>query len=154
LLQSDYSQYFGFTETEVDELLHKAGLDHQATAIRGWYNGYQCGNTIIYNPWSIVHCIKRKGELCLYWVNTSSNDLVKSLLAQGDIALKENLALLLEDKPIQASIDQNMVFGDLEKDNNALWSLLLFSGYLKAIKREPLEERIQCLLTPPNYEVK
>ncbi len=85
LLHSNYGEYFGFTESEVNALLNQAGLDKEAVAIRDWYNGYKCGNTIIYNPWSIVHCIKRQGELQPYWVNTSGNDLIKHSLAVGGL---------------------------------------------------------------------
>jgi len=154
LLDSKYGEYFGFTEEEMKALLIRANLTEQADAIRHWYNGYLAGNVVIYNPWSIANCMNDNGALCPYWVNTSSNDLVKHLLARGDVALKKNLALLLADKPIEALIDENMVFGDVEKDNNALWNLLLFSGYLKAVTCESFRSRMQCSLTPPNYEVK
>ncbi len=154
LLQSKYGQYFGFTEPEITDLLTKANLAEQADSIRHWYNGYLAGDTVIYNPWSIANCMNDNGLLRPYWVNTSSNDLIKHLLARGDESLKENLALLIAGQPIEALIDENISFGDLEKDNNALWSLLLSSGYLKAIQCEPFKARMQCRLMPPNYEVK
>ncbi len=154
LLDREYADYFGFTETETTELLRRANLTKQADEIRHWYNGYLIGDTVIYNPWSIAECLNGHGTLRPYWVNTSSNDLIHHLLARGDEALKNDLALLLADQPITASIDEKTVFGSLEKDNHALWSLLLFSGYLKAIKSERVGAHLQCLLMPPNYEVK
>ncbi len=67
--------------------------------------------------------------------------------------MKENLKLLLSGQAIEALINENMVFGDLERDQDALWNLLLFSGYLKVIKSERIRAHWQCLLVPPNYEV-
>src|SRR5258708_39272816 len=103
------------------ELLIRANLMPQSDAIRHWYNGYLAGNVVIYNPWSIANCLNDDGVLSPYWVNTSGNDLIKHLLAQGDVSLKRNLALLLEGKPLEAVIDEYLVFGDVEKDDNALW---------------------------------
>lgn len=154
LLQSEYGEYFGFTQNEVDSLLHQASLDKNSPAIRDWYNGYLCGKTVIYNPWSIVNCISQQEELRPYWVNTSSNDLIKLLLARGDSALKENLLLLVPGQPIETLISENMVFGDLERDQNAVWSLMLFSGYLKATEWQWAGMQMRCSLLPPNYEVK
>ncbi len=154
LLHSKYGEYFGFTEQEVTKLLTKANLNSQAETIRYWYNGYLAGDKVIYNPWSIVNCINEGGALQPYWVNTSSNDLIKRLLTVGDAALKENLELLLSGDAIEALIDENMVFGNLERDQYALWSLLLFSGYLKAIHIERGEGTyLKAQLVPPNYEV-
>ncbi len=155
LLHSGYSEYFGFTESEVVSLLQQANLEYDSVRIRGWYNGYQCGNTVIYNPWSIVSCIKNQGEVQPYWVNTSGNELIKRQLAKGDVALKENLAKLLRNEPVSAIIEENTVFGDLDNNNDAVWSLLLFSGYLKATDRERREfdTCINVQLIAPNHEV-
>lgn len=154
LLDNKYSEYFGFTEAEMSALLNQANLQQQADAIRHWYNGYLVGNTVIYNPWSIARCLDENGKLRPYWIHTSGNDLIRELLARGDNALKEGLANLLEGKPIEVMITEYAVFGDLENDNNAFWSLLFFSGYLKAIKSESVRSHIRCWLIPPNYEVK
>ncbi len=153
LLQTQYSEYFGFTETEVASLLQEAHLESRSEAIRDWYNGYQCGNTIIYNPWSMVQCIHAQGELRPFWVNTSSNDLIKHLLAQGDATLKANLELLLKGKAIEAVIEETIIFADLARDNNAFWNLMLFSGYLKAISTTRVDDRIKAQLASPNREI-
>ena len=153
LLHSKYSEYFGFTEAEVDDILQHSDLKIQAPGIRAWYNGYLMGETVIYNPWSLANCIQENGLLRPYWVNTSDNLLVKHLLAQGDIAIKEQLESLLRQKPIEASIDENVGFGDIDHDQNAMWGLLLFSGYLKAVEKIPVKSGIECKLLPPNLEV-
>ncbi len=73
LLHSKYSEYFGFTEAEVDDILQHSDLKIQAPGIRAWYNGYLMGETVIYNPWSLANCIQENGLLRPYWVNTSDN---------------------------------------------------------------------------------
>lgn len=153
LFRNEYSQYFGFTEDEVQALLVEAGLTKNAPEIKQWYNGYLIGNTVIYNPWSMVHCINRQGIVEPYWVNTSGNILIKKLLARADEVTKQRLESLIQAIPITAIIDENLVFADVAKNENALWSLLLFSGYLKAIEKKIMGTRTECRLLAPNYEV-
>jgi hypothetical protein len=153
LFRSEYGQYFGFTEAEVQDLLNAAGLSQYGEKIKAWYNGYLSGNTVIYNPWSIMRCIHQQGSLQPYWVHTSGNTLIKTLLAHADTETKQRLELLIQNQPITAIVDENMVFGDIRTNENALWSLLLFSGYLKALRKEPKGTRVECLLQPPNQEV-
>lgn len=83
LFNQQYSEYFGFTELEMDDVLKKAELTEKAEEIKEWYNGYQVGDTVIYNPWSIASCIQEKGVIKPYWVNTSSNQLIKDLLKKS-----------------------------------------------------------------------
>ncbi len=79
-LHPKYGEYFGFTEDEVFRLLSKAKLENQANEIKNWYNGYQIGDHVLYNPWSIVNCVQEKGALKPYWVNTSNNNLIKEAI--------------------------------------------------------------------------
>jgi Predicted AAA-ATPase/PD-(D/E)XK nuclease superfamily len=153
ILEKEYSEHFGFTEAEVDGLLEKYRLAERSPRIRDWYNGYQIGSTIIYNPWSLINCIQNGGLLKPYWVNTSGNDLVKHLLARGDLRVKTDLEAIIHHESITALVSENMVFGDLEKDRNAMWSLLLFCGYFKPIHIEYKNGLIQCELAVPNQEI-
>lgn len=153
IFRNEYSQYFGFTEDEVQALLVEANLTDHAPQIKQWYNGYLIGNTVIYNPWSMVHCINRQGIVEPYWVNSSGNTLIKTLLALADDATKKRLELLIQNKSITAVVDENLVFGDISKNENALWSLLLFSGYLKALTSTRVDTGMECTLLPPNFEV-
>jgi hypothetical protein len=153
LLDSKFGQYFGFTEVEMDDVLQKSGLQNQAQQIRDWYNGYQAGDIIVYNPWSIAKCLENKGSLQPYWVNTSGNDLIKKLFAQAEESVKDDLQSILAGEPIEAAINPNIVFNDLGKDRDSLYSLLLLSGYLKATRCQPEGLRFHCTLTPPNREV-
>ena len=125
----------------------------RSSAIREWYNGYQIGGATIYNPWSLVNCIYEKGALQPYWVNTSGNDLIRHLLARGDEQIKMDLESIIHGESVTALIDENMVFGDLENNRSALWSLLLFSGYFKVLHTEQKESRLQCELLVPNREI-
>ncbi|MCD6056470.1 MAG: family ATPase, partial [Gammaproteobacteria bacterium] len=154
LLRYEYGKHFGFTEEEVDQLLTKAGLEESQKEIKDWYNGYQVGNTVVYNPWSVANCIKRKGELQPYWVNTSDNQLIRRILVQSGGTFKEQFELLLQDKPVEQLIDDNTVFGDLALNESAAWSLLLMSGYLKVISQQQTDDGLRCTLAIPNKEVK
>jgi hypothetical protein len=153
LLRSEYSQYFGFTDEEVVQLLNASGLTLKREEIRQWYNGYQVGNTVIYNPWSIVNCIKQKGLLQTYWVNTSGNDLIKKQIMRASVAFKSDFELLLQNIAVERLIDENFVFVDLDTNESAVWSLLLASGYLKAQAAVPEGTLVKCQLLSPNQEV-
>jgi hypothetical protein len=153
LLHPQYSNYFGFTEEEVTNLAKKANLTDKLPEIKDWYNGYQIGNTTLYNPWSIVNCMQDK-VLRPYWVNTSDNALIKTLLLQSSNDFKAAFEELLQDRPVQKLIDESMVFGDLDKSETAVWSLLLMAGYLKVIDHESTHQGIFATLKIPNKEVK
>jgi hypothetical protein len=153
LLNTKYSQYFGFTEDEVDELLQQAELTAQAKEIKRWYNGYQFGETVIYNPWSIANCLNDNGKLQPYWINTSDNALIKQLFATADKPTKIRLESLIRNEPIKAMIDEYVTFINFNMTPSAIWSLLLSSGYLKATSCERTDDKLSCVLLPPNYEV-
>lgn len=124
--------------------------------MRAWYNGYLFGDTVIYNPWSILNFIAREDvEPQPFWVSTSSNDLVKEQLQRRAITLQPALETLLEGGSIERVLDENVALGDVAQDDDVLWSLLVFSGYLKAEKRSrgPLE-RPAHRLSIPNREVR
>jgi len=130
LLEQDFSDKFGFTPQEVDTLLTDYTMQNQSTEIKHWYNGYQFARTTIYNPWSLLMCINKRGNLALYWVNTSDNALVKMLITRSNETVKTELESLLQEKTIIKSIDEAFVFPGMERNEVAIWSLLVFSGYL------------------------
>ncbi|MCE3237756.1 MAG: AAA-ATPase-like protein, partial [Gammaproteobacteria bacterium] len=153
VLNAEYSEHFGFTELEVDEALQKNNLQHLSTDIKAWYNGYHIGNTQIYNPWSIANCIFEKGSLQPYWLNTSDNTLIKQTIAHADALLKIECEKILEGKPVEALVDENITFADLNGSGDKLWTLLLFSGYLTSTRTELAGFEKKCLLQPPNKEI-
>ncbi len=155
LLSNRYASHFGFTEEEVDSLCGKAGLAYLREGIRTWYNGYQFDSMVIYNPWSVVNYLNEGGVLQPYWVNTNDNFLMQRLLTQSDLAIKAKFQQLLAGNLVEATIDDNVVFSQLEKNDAALWSLFVMAGYLKitAIELNP-EGLFTCQLQIPNQEVR
>ena len=149
-----YSAHFGFTEIEVTELLVKTGLEAQGQAIKNWYNGYLCGNTTLYNPWSIINCLSEKGALQPYWVQTGGTAMIQDLLARADALVKTCFEDLLAGKTISARISEHLAFGLFGEDLDSVMSLLLAAGYLKAISRTQEMAEWLCELAIPNQEVR
>jgi hypothetical protein len=155
ILDSQLSSFFGFTEEEVAQLLNKANLQAKASAVKHWYNGYQIGDTVLYNPWSIVNCIQYGGDLKPFWVNTSDNDLIKTLLLKSSTNFKEKFEVLLQGTPIEQFVDENFVFSDLQKNSDfSIWSLLLMTGYLTIRSYEDTNRGPFCQLSVPNQEIR
>ena len=126
-----YADSFGFTEEEVFAALDEHGLSDRKEEVKHWYDGFTFGNkTDIYNPWSIINYLDKK-KLGAYWANTSSNSLVGNLIQGGSQGLKEDFETLLKGGTVTAEIDEQVVYHQLDEDEQAVWSLLLASGYLK-----------------------
>jgi len=153
IFDNNYSDCFGFTEEEVKSLLVKAGTTQIYDKIRYWYNGYQIGNSVIYNPWSLVNCLQNEGLLKPYWVNTSDNGLIKYLLSRSNQVIKQDLETIIRGESITSIIDENLIFPDIDKNSLSIWSLLLFTGYLKVTHQEAKDSKIQCELAAPNQEI-
>jgi len=154
LLNTEFQDKFGFTESEIKLLLAHQGLSDKADAIQRWYNGYLFGATTIYNPWSILQCVSQKGQLKPYWLNTSDNYLVKKLIALADDAVKSDLELLLDGKPITKEIDEAVILPDIEHNYKAIWNLLVFTGYVTYEHQELVGGKTMCDLVIPNEEIK
>lgn len=130
---------FGFTQQEVWNALEEYDLSDRRQSIQDWYDGFTFGSAKdIYNPWSILNYLDER-RLSAYWANTSSNSLVGNLIQKGSPELKISVENLLKGIPLIAEIDEQIVFSELDTDENAIWSLLLASGYLKVISHK-LEE--------------
>ena len=154
----EYAESFGFTEKEVFDALDAYGLSEKKQEVKRWYDGFIFGShEDIYNPWSILNYLDT-GKLATYWANTSSNSLVGKLLREGNRRIKEKFEALLQGKVVRTSIDEQIVYNQLDNDETAIWSLLLASGYLKVLSydwEEFLEygEEVEYELTLTNYEV-
>lgn len=145
---------FGFTQEETDRLLDDYSLSSHKNEVKNWYNGYLFGGVTIYNPWSLLNYVRKKGELALYWVNTSSDTLLRSLIAEGPSAVRQDMEVLLKEKAIRATINDKLSFPDLEHNVNNIWSFMLFCGYLKAKDKQiSNEEGFTYLLEIPNKEI-
>ncbi len=111
--------------------------------MKRWYDGFTFGSvTGMYNPWSIINFIGKNGQYDTYWADSSSNGLVSQLLQTGSINIKQTMELLMQGNSFETEIDEQVIFDQLETDENAVWSLLLATGYLKA---EQLKRRGGCL---------
>lgn len=127
-----YETCFGFTQEEVDSMLREYELEDKREKVRTWYDGYKFGKvTGIYNPWSMTKFFKDQGEhFEAYWANTSGNELVGTLIAQGSGSLKGNMELLLQGKTIRTQLKEEVVYSDLGGSDEAIWGLLFASGYV------------------------
>lgn len=127
-----YADKFGFTEEEVFKALDESGYhEEDKKIVKAWYDGFIFGEiSDIYNPWSIINYLD-KGEVAPYWANTSSNSLVGKLIREGNVGLKEKFECLMRGEAIETSIDEQIVYSRLNGNEEAVWSLLLASGYLK-----------------------
>lgn len=150
---NQYTDSFGFTEEEVFNALDECGLSEKKDAVKDWYDGFTFGSrTDIYNPWSIINYLK-KNELAPYWANTSSNSLVGKLIREGGSDIKVTMENLLEGGSLETIIDEEIVFNQLDENEDAIWSLLLASGYLKVLDTRFNGKRYVYTLTLTNKEV-
>lgn len=149
-----YEDSFGFTQEEVWEALKEYGLYEQREQVRHWYDGFTFGNkSDIYNPWSIINYLDKR-RFSPYWANTSSNSLVGKLIREGGPDLKIAMEDLLSGRLLHAQIDEQVVFSMLDADENAVWSLLLASGYLRVEEFEFSDSGYpECELKLTNWEV-
>lgn len=136
LTSDEYASAFGFTEEEVFAALDIYGMSKEKEKIKKWYDGFVIGSLKdIYNPWSITNFLK-KNEYRTYWVSTSSNGMVSRLIQRASSEVKTKMEELLQDKEIVENFDEQIVFNQLDVDESAIWSLLMASGYLKAVEVE------------------
>ncbi|WP_375329872.1 AAA family ATPase [Candidatus Tisiphia endosymbiont of Nemotelus uliginosus] len=149
LLDERFSNSYGFTQAEVDELLTKVPTTTKPEEIKNWYNGYNFGGEVIYNPWSIMQCLASKGKLDHYWIDSGGTDWIDHVLLSDE--MQQNIQALVAGKTITSSITKHINFADINKPEG-LFSLLLFSGYLNPAAK--MSEQDIYELSIPNYEVK
>ncbi|MDJ0841743.1 MAG: AAA family ATPase [Acidobacteriota bacterium] len=153
ILDEPYARHFGFTEEEVSNFLARRGLTDREAEIRSWYNGYRFGGHTVYNPWSIMKMAADPGApLRSYWVNTSDNQLIQSLITKERAVLPEDLEILLRGDVLPKELDVNIVLNKMT--SKSIWSMLTFSGYLKPETLTVDEGRYKCDLAVPNKEVR
>ena len=143
-----YALYFGLSEGEVFAALDDKGLGNEKQGVKKWYDGFTFGtHSDIYNPWSIVSFISKNGTYDAYWSNTSGNGLVNSLIQKGNQGIKQTMEELLQGNSFVTEIDEQIVFSQLNGNANAVWSLLLATGYLKVEKMEQIGARLRKMYT-------
>ena len=149
ILEDKFSEYFGLTEKEVKEALKYYNLEYKIEDVKEWYDGYQFGNSDIYNPWSIIKFLENQ-KLEAYWINTSGNDLINSLLMKADKNIFEDLQKLFNKENIYKIVDSYSNFYDF-KNIEEIWQLFLNSGYLTTNGKN-IENKIYPLKIP-NREI-
>ena len=155
LLDPDMDDCFGFTDSEVANMASYYDLKDEMTDIRQWYNGYIFGSdTVIYNPWSIVNFLRKPtAGLRPYWVNTSDNRLVREALHLERNESIEIVSRLLQKKEVRKELYHHIVYQEIGKNPDAVWSFLLHGGYLKATDKQRVHADITYNLSIPNIEV-
>ncbi len=142
-----YADSFGFTEKEVFAALNEYGMEDKKEDVKKWYDGFTFGRyRDIYNPWSILNYLKT-GTFSTYWANTSSNSLVGKLIREGNKSIKQDFEKLMQGGTLRLEIDEQIVYNQLNRKKNAIWSLLLASGYLKVETAEFVQETGQWFYT-------
>ncbi len=151
LLDEDFATQFGFTSAEMEKVLSDFNLNDRKDEARSWYNGYNIGGHLIYNPWSIINLVTSHGRLESHWINTSSNEMIKELLLWDRSLAGGDLLQLLQGKPIRRKISEYITLRDIQPDD--VWSLMLYSGYLTTVELSSAVGGVYELKIP-NLEVR
>lgn len=147
---NEYGTSFGFTEEEVFAAMDEYGLTEREK-VKSWYDGFIFGGwKDIYNPWAILNYLD-KGKITTYWANTSANSLAGKLIREGGRRVKESFQSLLQGEHLIVPIDEQIVYDQLDDNENAIWSLLVASGYLKVLQYQRFET--DEIWVAPNYEL-
>ena len=154
-----FSEYFGFTEPEVKALTVYYDVPQSFTTIKEWYDGYRFGRTEIYNPWSVLNFLQdvRDDADALptpYWSNTSSNSIIRQLITDSDDDVRDQVEELVNGGCVHARIFEDIVYADIDVNQESIWSFLMFTGYLKPIRAEQCGVFIYYDMVIPNLEVK
>ena len=130
-----YKEYFGFTDQEVKQMLEYYGFTDQYNAVKEWYDGYLFGNLGIYCPWDVINYCGDLRDASVekpqnYWVNTSSNNIIRKFIDRADSTTKDEIEQLIHGKSIKKKIRQELTYRDLDSKIDNLWSILFTTGYL------------------------
>lgn len=156
VLSDAYCDIFGFTQEEAAKLMEECGAADKLPELKRWYDGYRFGTAEIYNPWSVIRYIDEGCKFRTYWLNTSGNSILEVLLEHLDESRREELHRLLRfrEASVDALVDEGTVYSDIRQDENALYMMLLTTGYLKAVETwQDRRGRWWCRLQIPNREV-
>ena len=157
-MSDTYSESFGFVQSEVDELLRYYGIEEKRQEMKEWYDGYLFGKSEVYNPWSVLNQAKTWARdmdafAVPWWINTSSNNIIKTLVGQSDDVTKAEVELLIHGGSVETSIKETVTYGDLTESNENIWSFLFFTGYLKIESVKKVGTKALYSLVIPNLEI-
>ena len=159
ILNTDFSEGFGFTQQEVEEMLRSYGMEDKREEVQDWYNGYIFGDTEIYNPWSVTTYVYERindhDRLPRpYWANTSSNTIIKEMVYNADPDMQEELDNLVHGGVIEKRIHEDITYADIHENEDNLWNFLFFTGYMKKLSERQEEETIYVTMKIPNREIR
>ena len=162
VMDETFSEGFGFTESETENMLIDYGLEANIPEVKEWYDGYLFGDKEIYNPWSVISYVdstvndKRKFPRP-FWANTSSNQIIKDMIWHADDAMKQELDILIKGGTIEKQIHEDITYDDIHESEDNLWNFLFFTGYMKKVSErrdEQDEDRIYLTMKIPNIEIR
>ncbi|QUB96082.1 AAA family ATPase [Leptotrichia sp. oral taxon 218] len=154
ILNKKYSEYFGLLEGEVIEMLDYFGMKYKIEEVKEWYNGYLFGESEVYNPWSIVNYIDN-GEIKAYWANVSGNTLLENMLDHAGENVYDDLKRFTDGESIEKYISDGTTIKSLLSNDDEIWQLLLYSGYLTKAKNQEKESDSNIYnLKIPNKEIR
>ena len=158
VLDKQYSEHFGFTEAEVLGMMEYYGVESRFGDMKAWYDGYTFGDTEVYNPWSVINFLYdlRTDVQAFprpYWINTSSNDIIKDLIARADRETKRQIETLLDGGTLDIQVHEEVTYGDMHSNGENLWNFLYFTGYLTKESEYFKGKYIFLKVRIPNIEV-
>lgn len=154
ILDTKYSEYFGFTADEVKEIARYYHAEDKYDEICEWYDGYKFGNTEIFNPWSVINYFRNGCQPRAYWQSTGSNDIIGEILGGANETIYEKLNALLQGESFLTYIDTGVIYPQVKSNPSSVYSFLLVAGYLKVIKSEPsFSGDFMCEVALPNKEI-
>ncbi len=161
VLRTEYGDSFGFTESEVEEMLAYYNLQEELTEVKRWYDGYLFNDIEIYNPWSIINFVydrdRKITQFALpYWSNTSSNSIIREMVGEADQKAKADLETLINGGTIEKQVHEDITYGDIHQTQDNLWNFLFFTGYLKKMseRKDESGESLYLSMAIPNTEIK
>ena len=155
VLSEPFCDIFGFTQEEAAKLMEECGVGDKLPELKRWYDGYRFGSAEIYNPWSVIRYIDGGCKFRPYWMNTSGNSILKDLLRHVDTRRHKELQGLVQGKAVESPVMENIVYGDLHANRDALFMMLMTTGYLKPVetwKDRNCKEWMKLMV--PNTEVR
>ena len=158
ILDQRYSEHFGFTEAEVWQIMDYYGVESRFPVMKEWYDGYTFGDREVYNPWSVINFMydlyaNANAFPHPYWINTSSNDIIKDLIASSDRETKGQIETLLSGGTLDVQVHEEVTYGDMHSTGENLWNFLYFTGYLTKVREYMRGKYIFLRIRIPNLEV-
>ena len=158
VLHTEYGDSFGFTESEVEEMLAYYNLQEELPEVKRWYDGYLFNDIEIYNPWSIINYVYDRDHKITkfalpYWSNSSSNSIVREMVGEADEDAKRDLETLINGGTIEKPVHEEITYGDIHQTQDNLWNFLFFTGYLKKVGERKDGNNLKLEMKIPNIEI-